>query len=503
MKNTEYLFELIQSMSKADKDNFMRHTRVRGKRTDLKYLQLYRAIEGQNAYNEAALKEAFDFANFSEAKNHLTQLILRTLAIYDEHPETLMQNRLAEIRILLERSLYHFALKKIAQAREIAQQEERYDALRALADYELIALPFVASVKTLQQRREAVVADRSLAFEQLETLQQLKGLHDRDLNAVLDKSSRSGHFGPEMVVEIEQHPTLSLADSALPIRAQSLKHRIWNVIHMQQLDFGKRADVLKQTLHLFDQNPFLIAEEPVRYVFSLGAYGTCLNAIGKYEASLEATLKLLTIKAMHDNVARSIFLNFAANICTYALLRGDVGPLRDHMSYLLAGLRAHAENTPAATLVHIRYLYAIVFWMAGDLRRAQRYAREVVEDPAGRSNYQAACKTFLLIFAWEQEDSEAIVSLLRAWRRQWHKKAPDYEIERILGEHLGRMITLAGKDELKEEMERCHAQVQDYLKGGMQVRADNFIFVLHWLEAKLSGKGIVETVRAKAQPIAS
>ncbi|HEX2900022.1 MAG TPA: hypothetical protein VHS96_09915, partial [Bacteroidia bacterium] len=95
MKNSEFLFELVHSLSKADKDNFMRHVRVRGKRSDLKYVQLYRAIEGQKTYNEVALKDAFDFANFSEAKNHLSQLLLRMLAIYDEHPETLMQNRLA------------------------------------------------------------------------------------------------------------------------------------------------------------------------------------------------------------------------------------------------------------------------------------------------------------------------------------------------------------------------------------------------------------------------
>lgn len=484
-------------MSKVDKDNFMRHSRVRGKRSDLKYIQLYRAIEGQKTYNEVALKESLDFANFSEAKGHLCRLILQSLTLYDEHPETLMQNRLAEIRILLDRSLYHFALKKIYQAREVALQEERYDALRVLADHELVALPFVAAVKTLQQRREAVVADRSHAFQQLEILQELKDLHDRDLNAVLDKSSQSGHFGPELVAEIERHPTLSLPDTELPIRAQSLKHRIWNVILMQQLDFARRADMLRTTLHLFDQNPFLIAEEPVRYVFSLGGYGTCLNAIGQYQASLEATRKLLAIKPSQDNVARSIFLNFAANICTYTLLSGDVGPFREHLGYLLAAWRSHVASTPAATLAYVRYLFAIVFWMAGDLRRAQRYAREVVEDPAGRMNLQAACKTFLLIFAWEQEDLEMIAGLLRAWRRQWHKKAPQFEIERVFGEHMGRLIDVAGMHAMRECFEKCLLNVQACLQGGHQVRADNFIFVVHWLEAKLSGKGIVEVVRSK------
>ena len=75
MKNSEYLFFLIKSMTKRDKDNLMRYARVRGKKTDHKYLDLFHAIDAQRAYNEQALKEEFNLGNFSEAKKHLIQLI--------------------------------------------------------------------------------------------------------------------------------------------------------------------------------------------------------------------------------------------------------------------------------------------------------------------------------------------------------------------------------------------------------------------------------------------
>lgn len=477
----------------------MRFSRIRGKRADLKYVALYRAIEGQKTWNESALKSGFDFANFSEAKQHLLSLLMRSLTIYDTHPETLMNNRLTEIRILLERSMYHFALKKIELAREIAIREERYEALRALADMELVVLPFVAPVSSLQKQREKVVKRRAAVFKDLETLRQLKDLHDRDLNAVLDKSSQSGHFGADLVAEIEQNPTLATPDNALPVRAQSIKHRIWNVIRMQQLDFEKRAEVLEKTIRLFEEKPFLIAEEPVRYIFSLGGYGMCLNVIGQFEAALQATLKLRNIKVAHDNVARSVFLNFATNVSTYVLLRGDVGPLREHMSYLLAAARAHSSSTPAGTLAYIRYLFSIVFWMAGDLRRAQKFASQVVEAPAGRTNLQAACKTFILILAWENGDIESIAAHLRAWRRQWRKKAPKFEIEQIFAERMGKLINAVGKEEVTREMKLASEELEAYLSQGVQVRSDNFIFLQHWLESKLSGKGLVEVVQLKAQ----
>ena len=93
MKKSEYLHHLIRSMDKRDKDNLMRYARMRGKKTDHKYLEFFRAIDAQATYNEAVLKEAFSFSNFSEAKRHLLELILRVLRIFDQHPETEMQNR--------------------------------------------------------------------------------------------------------------------------------------------------------------------------------------------------------------------------------------------------------------------------------------------------------------------------------------------------------------------------------------------------------------------------
>lgn len=496
MKNTEFLFHLIRSMTKRDKDNFMRHAKVRSKRADLKYLELYHAIERQKVYNEAALKEQFSFSNFSEAKKHLSHLLLRVLRIYDEHPETSMQNRLTEIRILLDRSLYHFAMKKIRQAREIALAEERYDALRTLANYELVALPFVAKPKEVQPRRAAIVHTRDEAFGKLDAIRRLKDIHDKEILAAIDRTSQSGAFSAELMRELEKHPALHLEDESLPVRAQSTKYRIWNVIRHHQLDFRKRAEVLNRMLAIYEANSFLIEEEPVRYVFSLGGYGMCLNVIGQHQEALEATLKLLLLKSDNPNVQRSVFLNFASNICTYTLNTGDTGPFREHRQVLLNGLKTHAENTPIATLAYIHYLLAIVFWCADDIRRANRFAKRVVSEPAGRNNLQAACKCFLLIFAYEENDPDLIEQYARTWKRLWQKKAPQFEIERNFTDFMLRLINLPAGEDIREALRECLADVRKYLKGGFKVRADNFIFLVHWLNARIEGKPVVDVIAA-------
>lgn len=497
MKNSAYLFHLIQSMTKRDKDNLLRYARVRGKKIDHKYLDLFHAISAQREYDEHELREQFGVSNFSEAKSHLTRLILKVLRIYHEHPETQMQNSLAEIRILLSRSMYHFAVKKIRKAREIALEEERYGDLNRLADYELEALPFVADPKKVHARRTEIVQLRDEAEARQRLINRLKEIQDKELGKVLNQASLSGRFSSDLVEVLERLPELQVEDTALPVRARSIKYRIWNVIHHHRLDFVQRVEALDKLVHLFDEHPFLIREEENRYVFALGGYGMCLNVVGRYQEALEATSKLRAMKTESPNLLRSIFLNYATNISIYTLNTGDIGPFNDNLSFLLASLRLHRDHTPAATLTYIQYLLAIDFWLAGDILRANRLARRVVDHPSGRANLQAACRCFLLIFAFEEKDPEAIIRYVRNWNRQWKKKASPFKVDQLFAQFMVRLVDLAHWEDINQAMQDCKSELEELLKGGFEVRADNFIFLLHWLEAKLKRISLVEVVAKK------
>ncbi|MEM7039210.1 MAG: hypothetical protein AAF570_19700, partial [Bacteroidota bacterium] len=276
--------------------------------------------------------------------------------------------------------------------------------------------------------------------------------------------------------------------------------RIWNVIRHQQLDFKGRAEVLERMIHVFESHGFLIEEEPVRYVFALGGYGMCLNVIGDYQKALDATVKLLHLKSDKDNVQRSVFLNFATNLSSYTLNTGDVAPFRTHLPYLLPALKQHAPSTPSPTLAYIHYLLAIVFWCADDTRLANRFAKRVVNAPAGRNNLQAACKCFLLIFAYEAEDPDLILRYARTWRRLWNQNAPRFEIERSFTNFMTRFLDMADRPTRRLALQSYLDELQAWLSGGFKVRADNFIFIVHWLRAKIEDRTLVEIVRAQTTP---
>lgn len=499
MKNSEYLFFLIKSLTKRDRDNLMRYARIRGKKVDYKYLELFRAIDQQETYEEDLLKAEFDFSNFSEAKKHLMELILKVLRIFDVHPQTEMQNRLTEIRILLDRDLHHFAMKKILQAKEIALGEERYHALFDLADYQLRALPFVEGPSELQAAREQVVAERDAAVLQLEAIRQLKDIEIKEIAAFIDQASRSGRFDPDSARLLEEREELLQADEELPVRARSTKYRIFNVIKLQQLDFAGRAAVLERMIQLFEENSYLIDEDPVRYVFSLGGYGMCLNVVGRYQEALLATMKLRELRTDKVNLSRGVFLNFATNISVYTLRTGDTGPFSEHLPYLLAALREHRSHTPGPTLAYIQYLLSIDFWLSEDIRRANRFAKRVVNEPSGRMNLQAACRCFLLIFAYEEGDPDMIIYYARTWRRQWKKKAPTYAVEQSFADFMVRFIDLVDRREQEKALAAYLEDLGQLLSGGLKVRADNFVFLLRWMEAKIDRKRLVEVVREQAR----
>jgi hypothetical protein len=117
------LFRLIKSLTRTEKRYIKRQLAISSER----YQALFDALNEQHHYDEAGLKAAFQqrgwFTNFSEAKRNLSELILRALRSYNENrnPHFELLNMLKEIEILYYKAQQRMALRKLAQAKALAE----------------------------------------------------------------------------------------------------------------------------------------------------------------------------------------------------------------------------------------------------------------------------------------------------------------------------------------------------------------------------------------------
>ena len=117
------LYQLIKSMTKAEKAYFKKFSYKTAKEENPIYFTLFDAIDRQKEYQEKKLLKKFRHhkitQNFSIAKNYLFKLIIKSLRAYNSQKiiEDIVLDDIREIRILLNKGLYKEGLNRIKKKR--------------------------------------------------------------------------------------------------------------------------------------------------------------------------------------------------------------------------------------------------------------------------------------------------------------------------------------------------------------------------------------------------
>ncbi|MCB9285153.1 MAG: hypothetical protein H6563_13840 [Lewinellaceae bacterium] len=125
---SEFLFDLLKSMTPGEKRYFKKKARGGQGRTGENYLELYDILDRSTTYDEESVKIAHSnpvyAANLSFGKNHLYNILLDTLSDYHAksgNAQLEVARYWSKLQILLEKGLNKQAFKLIGQAKRHCQ----------------------------------------------------------------------------------------------------------------------------------------------------------------------------------------------------------------------------------------------------------------------------------------------------------------------------------------------------------------------------------------------
>ena len=135
------LFDLVKSLTKAEKRQFKLYTSRRGSNGTSKYIQLFDALDRMERYDEAALTEhnpTLQTSDLKSLKPYLYDLILRSLrdTLKDRLSIAEMRYQLDKVAILIEKALYTQASRLLERLKQTAQEEENLTALIEILELE-------------------------------------------------------------------------------------------------------------------------------------------------------------------------------------------------------------------------------------------------------------------------------------------------------------------------------------------------------------------------------
>ena len=137
MSKSSKLFELIKSFNQTEKSYFKKYSQYHNPKASNLYIELFDLVDAQEKYDEDLIVEKLSnktFAkNISAAKNHLYNLLLKSLRNYHASKSARIQVRELYINtlILSDRRLNKQALQLLSKAKKIAKH---YDLKHELAE---------------------------------------------------------------------------------------------------------------------------------------------------------------------------------------------------------------------------------------------------------------------------------------------------------------------------------------------------------------------------------
>jgi hypothetical protein len=131
---TDILFQLIQSLEKAEKRHFKLYINRSSAKEDLKIVQLFDAMDKLPEYDEALLMKKLPFVTkpqLANLKSHLYKQLLASLRLLKttENIDLQLSEHLDNARLLYNKGLKIQALRILDRAKELARANQKFNFL--------------------------------------------------------------------------------------------------------------------------------------------------------------------------------------------------------------------------------------------------------------------------------------------------------------------------------------------------------------------------------------
>lgn len=446
------LFVLIKSLSKTEKAYFKKYTSIHSSEGNQLYLNLFDVINELGIYDESVLKKKLEHLGIKQLsvyKNYLYKIILRSQVQYTRtHTENhYLEELLLEIEVLMAKNLFSQCTSLIHKAKNIAKENENFASLLKVIQYEIRFIKQSPSVKNWQEMYE------NAANDEIEALKKLQDIAiTRDLNAAmfLFLQSHSLQKADEIAQQKQEDLYQRLIDypSHYSSAECAINHLSAFVNYYKFTQEPEKAYPYQfKAIEIFEEKPFLIVNEPLRYANSLSNLLILEMMQGDAKAFM-ATLQKL--KSVEIYVPKPLFSpNLQLHI--FAL------SLRHELSFYVkfeqyqAGLRVIEENKKVLLekasimnemfFLQIIYSHARIYFGLMQTHSANYWLQFIFQSPINSYNkkFHFWAKMLHFLMYWKDENSDFVKSLSKSIVNFAQKYGIESVVEQYLMRKLGEM----------------------------------------------------------------
>ena len=495
------LFDLIHALSGSEK-RYFKIFATKNQAANVKYLQLFEIIDKQTVYDEAAIKSAiykattFETRKFSELKNYLYELILRSLQSYDEKTSVdfKLKNMLANVRVLAKRSFYKDAKSILAKARKIAEQYEMF----------LIILEIIAWEKRIAYAE----SDISFLDKNLEQLNVIEQNSIQNLQSELDYwniyFNLLIHSKKEATLRSEEKKQwlnrffdnkLLIQNLVLPtFQANILYHRSYGYYYFSVGDYQRFYEQNNILIDLMESNEKRLKEDPSHYISVINNQIFACGMLRKYK-EVDANLqKLKAVKAQTVDDDFKIFTQYYLNKLVLCIESGD---FEQGQKMIAARENEIAQYKKLIFKENFHLLYAYIYFGLKDFDASLFWLNRLLDMPKTivRKDLQSVARIIYLVVHYEMGNSILLESLLRSTYRYLRKQDRFYGFESSILKFIRKSKDLVGRQQIKVAYADLKVEFEQLSENPSEKAIFRYFNFMAWIDSKINGSEFSEEVR--------
>lgn len=507
MNSKEYLFQLIYSLTKAEKRGFSMYLKRYKHETEGNAEILFESFSRLSEYDEKKIKSSLPHniqKNFSYEKGQLLQSLLSFIAYFNRNSslEIELQNLLIQIEILINKKQLPLARKLINKGIKLAEKNNK---LFFINRFQATLLNFYSLGDLSVTERKQLYYNFQESGEQIAKDTQYRAFREMVLfyfyfgDLVYHRNSK---VDPEIVAVIE-HELIKNEENASSIRNKRDLYKIKQLYYRGVGDFEKTLEYTKKLLILSKnkENNSLI-----EILINQNAYINGLNQNKQYQ---EAKQELVLFKQFNE-VYKEQFDVFDSQAYIYLDIIGSLGCYLkwfdfEKMETLFGKDQAEIEKTfTKHDFRKIDYLYFLIiyFFVLNNWTKTidvlLRYESEIDLNLKIKNVYFSV-KSIAIIAHFEQKSAESIIksqftSLYSFSRKNGFISKLFYKEILTLTRQLSTKPTNQDLNDIVQNFLDALEKIPKYFYPGHET-------LLLWAQSRLSNKSMLQLSKQKNKEI--
>jgi hypothetical protein len=506
-RSNDALFQLIKSLSKAEKRNFKLFVGRNSSAGDLKIAQLFDLLDKMTDYDDALVLRkgsSIKKEQLPNLKANLYRQILASLRVMREevNVEIQLHEQLEYARILYDKGLYQQSVRMLERTRELAKQYHQNS-------FWLQALVFEKKIESLHITRSIRHRAEDIAQE-VRRLNERLAMVGRLSNLALQLYSWYIYYGHARD-EKDTDAIGSFFTAQLPVAAHEsegffeklylFQSYCWYAFISQ--DFLMHYRYSNKWIALFDDQPQMRRIETPYYIKGMHnlllahfmlrnhvGFRTVLERFEQFAASDEA--------AINDNVrAQTAIYLFLARLNGFFLEGNFKGGIA-----IVPELEEFLDTYPLQTDRHrvlvFYYKIACLYFVVGDFEKTIDYLNRIIHWKVDlRSDLQCYARLLHLIAHYELGNTALLEHLIKSVYRFMAKMENLSIVEEEIFKFIRKSFQLTSASRIKtalgillDRLKRCEG-------NRFESRSFMYLDFIGWLESKLAGMPLEDVIRSR------